>query len=101
MKEKIERILNTNGIVVLDTNVYLNIYDRSPEFSGFSIEVLNSIKDTVYLPQIVKNEFLKNHRECFNRQKKKVEKACEKLLTITVQPSLRSIITILKPDRIS
>ena len=79
MKEKIERILNTNGIVVLDTNVYLNIYDRSPEFSGFSIEVLNSIKDTVYLPQIVKNEFLKNHRECFNRQKKKVEKACEKL----------------------
>lgn len=31
----------------------------------------------------------------------RIEKACEKLLTITVQPSLRSIITILKTDRIS
>ena len=26
----------------------------------------------------------------------RIEKACEKLLTVTVQPSLRSIITILK-----
>lgn len=26
----------------------------------------------------------------------RIEKACEKLLTVTIQPSLRSIITILK-----
>lgn len=82
MKDKIKRIISNNGIIVLDTNSYLNIYDRSPEFSDFSIRVLERIKNRLYLPCIVKKEFLRNHRECYNRQKKKIEKACDKLSSL-------------------
>lgn len=62
MKNKIKNILSNNGIIVLDTNAYLNIYDRSPEFSNFSIRVLDCVKDKIYLPHIVKKEFLRNHK---------------------------------------
>ena len=79
MKDTVENILKNDGIIVLDTNVYLNIYDRSPEFSAFSISVLESIKDKIILPSTVKREFLKNYKACYNRQIKKVEKACDKL----------------------
>lgn len=79
MKDTVENILNNDGIIVIDTNVYLNIYDRSPEFSAFSISVLESIKDKIILPATVKREFLKNYKTCYNRQIKKVEKACDKL----------------------
>ena len=78
MKDTVENILNNDGIIVLDTNVYLNIYDRSPEFSAFSISVLESIKDKIILPSTVKREFLKNYKACYNRQIKKVEKAWQK-----------------------
>lgn len=78
MEEKIKDILN-RGIVVLDTNVYLNIYERSPEFSNFSIEILDKIKDKIIIPSTVRREYLKHHSECFNRQYGRVKNACKKL----------------------
>ena len=79
MKDLIEKILNNNGAIILDTNVYLNTYERSPEFSEFSTEVLNSVKDFIIVPSTVKREFLKHHKSCYNKQYARVEKACEKL----------------------
>lgn len=79
MKDLIKKILNENGTIILDTNVYLNTYERSPEFSEFSIQVLNRIKDYIILPSTVKREFLKHHKSCYNKQFARVEKACEKL----------------------
>ncbi len=80
MEEKIKNILDNGGIIVLDTNVYLNIYDRSPEYSDFSLRVLEIIKNSILLPSTVVREFTRNHRECFGRQRKKIEKACTKLV---------------------
>ena len=79
MKEKIKSLLNSECYIILDTNVYLNIYDRSPEFSRFSIEVLESIKDKIIIPSTVYREFLRNYRECYGRQKKKIKNSCSKL----------------------
>ncbi|MFR5875781.1 MAG: PIN domain-containing protein [Eubacterium sp.] len=79
MQETIKNILNNNGIIVLDTNVYLNIYERSPEFSNFSIEVLDSVKDHIMIPSTVKREFKKHHNECFRRQYGRVKNACKEL----------------------
>lgn len=79
MKEKIKKIIENSGLIVLDTNVYLNIYDCSPEFSNFSLKVLNSIKNSIILPCTVKREFFKNHFECFNRQRKRVDTACKRI----------------------
>lgn len=79
MKDLIERILNNNGVIILDTNVYLKIYERSPEFSEFSIEVLDKVKDYIIVPSTVKREFLKNHNSCFNKQYARVKNACNNL----------------------
>ncbi len=79
MKDKIKNILDNGGVIVFDTNVYLNIYDRSPEYSNFSLKVIESIMDKVWMPCTVKREFGRNHRACFGRQRKKVENACAKL----------------------
>lgn len=87
MQEKIRNILANNGIIVLDTNVYLNIYDRSPEYSEFSIRVLNSVKEHILMPSTVRREYFKHYKECFNRQKKKVQKSCDKLFSQLDQAS--------------
>ena len=39
--------------VVLDTNVLLNIYRYSPEFSEFALECLNAVKEYIILPATV------------------------------------------------
>lgn len=79
MKDKIKNILDNGGVIIFDTNVYLNIYDRSPEYSNFSLKVIDSIKDRVWIPCTVKREFYRNYRACFGRQRKKVENACSTL----------------------
>lgn len=78
-KVDLENMLNQNCVIVLDTNVYLNIYERSPEFSTFSIKVLDEIRELICLPTIVKREFFKNYRSCFEKQKKKIENSCKKI----------------------
>lgn len=74
LKTKIGQFLeNDNCIIILDTNVYLNLYEYSPEVSDFFIEITDLILDKIYLPNTVKREFDRNHHTCFGRQKKKFE----------------------------
>lgn len=41
---------NDNYIIILDTNVLLNIYRYSPEFSEFALECLNKVNNLyIYL----------------------------------------------------
>lgn len=56
---------NGEYVVVLDTNVLLNIYRYSPEFSEFGMECLLAIKDHIYLPSTVRLEFGKHCRAAF------------------------------------
>ena len=68
-------IENENYIVICDTNVYLNIYRYSPEFSEFAIECMQTVKSLIILPSTVSLEYLKHYRSEFGSMKKKVKMA--------------------------
>ena len=50
-------IPNLNQVIVLDTNVLLNIYRYSPEFSEFALDCLKAVAKSVILPATVRIEF--------------------------------------------
>ena len=62
-------------IIVLDTNVLLNVYRYSPEFSEFALECLRRISDSIYLPATVRLEFGKHCRSEFSKMEKRVATA--------------------------
>ncbi|MDO4536195.1 MAG: PIN domain-containing protein [Clostridium perfringens] len=83
MEKKFEEFLGNDAIIVFDTNVYLNLYEYSPEIADKFIEAIYNIEDSIYIPSTVKREFLRNHKNCWGRQKKKFKKASENLKNLT------------------
>lgn len=74
IKKIIEDIINKeNFCVVFDTNIYLNLYEYSPEVTEFFIELSEIIQDNIIVPGTVKREFDRNHNTCLSRQRRKFE----------------------------
>ncbi|MGH1110954.1 PIN domain-containing protein [Bacillus paranthracis] len=72
----IESILETkNYCVVFDTNIYLNLYEYSPEAMTFFISLCDLIRDNIILPSTVKREFTKNHSKSVDKQRNKFKNA--------------------------
>lgn len=61
-----------NYIIVFDTNVLLNIYRYSPEFSDFALNCLKKVQNYIYLPAIVKIEYDRHSRAEFSKMEKRV-----------------------------
>lgn len=70
-KEIREALKGKNFCVVYDTNIYLNLYEYSPEATDFFVGLTENIIGNLILPETVKREFDRNHGECLNRQRKK------------------------------
>lgn len=68
-------INNEDFIVICDTNVYLNIYRCSPEFSEFAMNCMWAVQSAIILPSTVRLEYLKHYRSEFGSMKKKVKTA--------------------------
>jgi len=66
---------NDNCIVVLDTNVLLNIYSYSPEFSDFALECLKKVRNYIYLPSTVRLEYENHYRFEFSKMEKRIARA--------------------------
>lgn len=99
MEEKINKLLDGEDcIIIFDTNVYLNLYEYSPEASDFFIEIIYLTIDKIYLPSTVKREFDKNHETCFGRQKKKFENVAHilKKPTDQMRDKIKKQISILR-----
>ncbi|MRX73643.1 hypothetical protein GJU40_15985 [Bacillus lacus] len=74
IKKEIQNfITQRNFCVVYDTNIYLNLYEYSPEVTNFFVGLTDKIIDNLILPDTVKREFDRNHSICLNRQRKKFE----------------------------
>jgi len=73
MKDIIKESVNNGATIILDTNIYLNIYEVSPELAKFECAVLNAIKPQIVVPSTVMREFKRNHRKCHGRQTKKIQ----------------------------
>ena len=70
-------IENDNFIIIPDTNVLLNVYRYSPEFSEFALECLRNVSDCIYLPATVKMEYDKHYRGEFSKMVKRIEEATQ------------------------
>ena len=64
-------IPNVDQIIVVDTNVLLNIYRYSPEFSEFASDCLKAITGNVILPATVRIEYKRHNRACFSAMEKR------------------------------
>lgn len=54
---EIKRLLESGYIIIPDTNVLLNSYQYSPEFSEFGLQCLQEVIGNIYLPATVRIEF--------------------------------------------
>lgn len=66
---------NDDYIIILDTNVLLNIYRYSPEFSEFALECLKTVKKSIYLPATVKMEYEKHYKGEFSKMVRRIQEA--------------------------
>ena len=71
----IKDLIENGSIMILDTNVLLNIYRYSPEFSEFAMKCFNAIKDDIILPATVRLEYEKHRRAEFSKMEKRTEEA--------------------------
>ncbi|KXI79845.1 hypothetical protein ACS52_09040 [Bacillus cereus] len=76
----IENVLATkNYCVVFDTNIYLNLYEYSPEAMTFFVSLCDLIRGNLVLPSTVKREFKKNHSKSVKKQRNKFKNAITNL----------------------
>ena len=72
----IKDLLETSDyVIILDTNVLLNIYRFSPDFSVFALNCLRTVSQYIVLPATVHLEFCKHNRAEFNKMTNRVREA--------------------------
>ena len=77
----IKSLLEQNYVIVCDTNVYLNVYRYSPEFTEFSMKCLNEIKGKIVIPATVDIEYRKHCKSEYFAMKNRVKKATSNILS--------------------
>ena len=71
---EIKKLVNDEKyIIVPDTNVLLNLYRYSPDFSEFGLQCLTEVVESLYLPATVRLEFGKHCKAAFAAMEKKIE----------------------------
>ena len=85
------KLIETGYIIVLDTNVLLNVYRYSPQFSDFALNVLKTVKDSVLLPQTVLLEYNKHRMQAFATMKNRITNASENAMQVVVNASKKLI----------
>ncbi len=72
----IDKLLkNDNYVIILDTNVLLNVYRYSPDFSEFALECLRKVSSYIYLPATVRMEYEKHFHAEFSKMKRRIAEA--------------------------
>lgn len=79
----IYQLIQNNHIIFCDTNVFLRIYDYSPEFAEFAINCLLAVRDSLYLTHTSSLEYNKHYQGKYASAKNKVENYNKRLDEIT------------------
>ena len=77
--EKFQEIRSSEHIIVLDTNVLLELYRQPANISLDVISALKRILTNIYIPRQVYDEYLKNYHKICGDEKKKYKKVTEEL----------------------
>ena len=79
----ISQLIQNNHIIFCDTNVFLRIYDYSPEFAEFAINCLSAVRDNLYLTYTSSLEYNKHYQGKYASAKTKIENYNKRLDEIT------------------
>ncbi|PGK33916.1 PIN domain-containing protein [Bacillus thuringiensis] len=73
-------IWNSNPLIIIDTNVILNLYRYSPDTSNHILKVLNSIpKHQLWIPAQVLEEYKQNHDNVRNLARNKYKEVTSEI----------------------
>lgn len=68
----IKELIDQGYIIVLDTNIILNVYRYSPDFSDFALKCMKRVSGSIVLPSTVRLEYEKHRRRAFSNMKKRI-----------------------------
>lgn len=77
--EEFKKIRRENHLIVLDTNILLELYRQPANISIDVIDVLERIIDKIYIPRQVYNEYIKNYQTICGSEKKKYQRVSTEL----------------------
>lgn len=77
--EKFQQIRSSEHLIVLDTNVLLELYRQPANVSLDVISTLRKIQNNIYIPRQVYDEYLKNYHKTCGDEKKKYKKVTKEL----------------------
>lgn len=81
----LKELIDRGYVVFCDTNVYLRIYDYSPEFAVFAINCLSEIKESLYLTYTSFLEYKKHYMSKYASAKTKIENYDKRLNALTTK----------------
>lgn len=77
--EKYQEIRSGGHIIILDTNVLLELYRQPANISLDVISALKKIQNNIYVPRQVYDEYLRNYHKTCGDEKKKYKKVTKEL----------------------
>jgi predicted nucleic acid-binding protein len=83
-----ENISQNRIVIICDTNVFLRIYDYSPEFTDFALKCLKSIKPNLVITYTTNLEYLNHYRGKYSSAKRKIKDYSTKLNEIVSRSRL-------------
>lgn len=87
----LKNLIDAGYIVVVDTNILLNIYRYSPQFSDFALNSLKAIKNNIVLPKTVLFEYNKHRVAMFAEMKNRITNASETALRVVDNASKKLV----------
>lgn len=87
----IQSLISGSTYIVFDTNVLLNIYHYSPEFTEFAMDCLDQIKGTIMLPSTVRIEYGKHCDREYHAMKNRIKRFGDSILKSTTASSAKML----------
>lgn len=77
-----KQIRTTRHLIVLDTNILLELYRQPANISLDVIEALKKVVDNLFIPRQVYDEYLKNYQTVCGGEKKKISESKKGIVRI-------------------
>lgn len=77
--EDFKNIRTQSYMIVLDTNIFLELYRQPANISLDIIQALKQIRDHLFIPRQVYDEYIKNYQAVCGSEKKKYQKVSKEL----------------------
>ena len=79
---KINKLIEQDYLIVVDTNVLLGLYRLSPDYADFALKCLEKIKSFIRIPYVVALEFSRHNRKLYKDRQLSIKNSISDNLTM-------------------